>query len=485
MQNAILGMKYLNITQGNLSGYTHKGIYALDLAGIDGGKDVWRAKNRWKCTNIKPYDTTGFANTCFFSPCDENGNLVEINTPLGVKKLTIALTHDNSIRVKKGVIYSENDFIYMEGTKGNATGNHIHAEATFDFVTEKIKKTGSQYYKGSTWVLPNAVSLHNALFLLKDYNISINNRGYLWSIVNSIEFEEETMGEIVLVSGKQTVSYKGHKYMVVKQAENEDVKIWSLTHPSLAKLSLFNSNGEKPNFAKNLSFFITKGANRGQVLGSEISDIYDEAVPTSHGYIDVVKLKDGTWKHGNFGPYIYRGDEVELRYSTGMVLVAGGVYSNEYSVGAGEDIRTKKTIMSCTFVDWSNVAYMVNSLDSVTPDEMREFAMALEMQYAFRDDSGGSTEITQKGTVISGGDDGGSERHIPNALVFLPKEEKPVDPYPEEPEEPETITVEEHERLLREAVEKVTIEKDAKILELENNNISLGKKISQIREIVS
>ena len=171
------------------------------------------------------------------------------------------------------------------------------------------------------------------------------------------------------------------------------------------------------------------GKDRGQVGGSEISDIYDEAVPTEQKYIDVVKLKDGTWKFGNFGPYQYRSDEVELRYSTGMVLVAGGAYSNEYSIPDGAGIRTKKTILSCLFVDWSNVAYMVVSKESVTPDEMRDFAMSLNMQYAFRDDSGGSAEIVEKGIVIAGARD--SERALPNCLVFTPKKEP--EPEPEDP----------------------------------------------------
>ena len=246
--------------------------------------------------------------------------------------------------------------------------------------------------------------------------------------------EEEIKMEIK--AGKQTIWYNGKNYTVVKQAENEDVVIWSLNHPSLAKLSQFRSNGAKPNFAKNLSFFVMNGNNRGQVCGSEISDIYDEAVPTSQNYIDVVKLKDGSWKFGNFGPYQYRSDEVVLRYSTGMVLVAGGTYSNEYSVPDYGDIRTKKVVMSCLFVDWSNVAYMVVSKEAVTPDEMREFALSLGMQHAFRDDSGGSAEIVEKGIVIAGAKDG--ERAMANALVFVPKKEEPEsDPEPQPEPTPE------------------------------------------------
>lgn len=239
-----------------------------------------------------------------------------------------------------------------------------------------------------------------------------------------------------ITPGKQTVIYNGKKYTIVKQADNEDVAIWSLKHPALAKLSQFSTAGVKPNFAKNLSFFVMDGVDRGQVCGSEISDIYDEAVPTEQNYIDVVKLKDGTWKFGNFGPYMYRKDETVLRYSTGLVLVAGGTYSEEYSVPDKADIKTKKVVMSCLFVDWSNVAYMVVSHEAVTPAEMRDFAMSLNMQYAFRDDSGGSAEIVERGLVIAGAKD--SERALPNCLVFVQKKEEPVpEPQPQPDPEPQ------------------------------------------------
>lgn len=257
----------------------------------------------------------------------------------------------------------------------------------------------------------------------KDCPHRIREEGMWETFLSLCEEKNQEEEKLEIREGKQTVQFRGKNYTVVKQAKDENVSIWSLKHPALAKLSAFRSAGEKPAFAKNLSFFVMEGADRGQVCGSEISDIYDEAVPTEQGYIDVIKFKDGSWKFGNFGPHKFRSDEVDLRYSTGMVLVAGGTYSNEYSVPDGESIRSKSTIMSCLFVDWSNVAYMVVSEESVTPDEMRDFALSLDMQYAFRDDSGGSSEIVENGVVIAGAKNG--ERALPNCLVFTKKKTSP------------------------------------------------------------
>lgn len=444
MQNAILGMRTINVSQGNnawipsknyfSNDASHMGINALDLAGEDTGADVWRAKNRWKCVKVLPLAPTGFANTCLFSPCDEKGELVKVNTPSGVRELTIALTHDYSIRVKEGGIYSLEQFIYMEGKAGNVTGYHIHAEACFAFVTNKVKLKGSQYQVGYVYVLPNAVPLHEALFLLNGYNIIKDGGGYDWQWVNSIESEDKPM---VINEGENRVTYNGKKYIVVKQPSDCDVMIWSLKHPSLANLEKFNTDGEKPEYAQNLSLFQMGGANNGYVYGSEISDIYDEAVPTEQGFRDVVKLRNGEWKFGNFGYERYRKNEVSLRYSCAMVLVAGGVYSNEVSEGVKASALQEPVIMSCTFVDWSNNALMVVSEDKVTNDEMRNFAMSLNMQYAFRNDSGGSSVICKQGAALNDY----SGRALPNALVFVKKKTENTEP--EIPDEPEVPIVEE------------------------------------------
>lgn len=441
MQNAILGMRTINVSQGNNAwipskGYfsdnaSHMGINALDLAGEDTGADVWRAKNRWKCVAVLPYSTTGFANTCLFSPCDEFGNLVEVNTPSGIKPLTIALTHDDTIRVEVGKVYEGEIFIYREGVTGKVTGAHIHGEACFAFVTSKVKLTGSQYYGGAAWVLPDAVPLHEALFLLNGYNIIKDGGGYDWQWVDTIESEEKPM---VINEGENRVTYNGKNYIVVKQPSDCDVMIWSLKHPSLANLEKFNTDGEKPEYAQNLSLFQMGGVNNGMVYGSEISDLYDEAVPTEQGFRDVVKLRNGEWKFGNFGYERYRKNEASLRWSCAMVLVAGGVYSNEVSEGVKASALQEPVIMSATFVDWSNNALMVVSEDTVTNDEMRNFAMALNMQYAFRNDSGGSSVICKKGVALNDY----SGRALPNALVFVKKKIETI-----EPDEPEVPIVEE------------------------------------------
>ena len=430
MQKALFFMAVLRCTAGE-DYATHKGTYALDFGGKDGGKDLVFAPFDLK---VKKIDKA--ANTVFFE------SLEKVETPTFTDYVCGRFAHCNDADMLPncytGAVIKQGEAFYREGGRGSwidgKFASHVHA------VFARGHLTGAYWYdvgNGNYSMLSTGGKQHiyDVLFVPDDVQIVKTNDykdSYPWRRTSRKEDEKVEIKE-----GKQTVRHNGKTYTVVKQAENEDVAIWSLKHPALAKLSTFRSNGEKPNFAKNLSYFVMDGKDRGQVGGSEISDIYDEAVPTEQKYIDVVKLKDGTWKFGNFGPYQYRSDEVELRYSTGMVLVAGGAYSNEYSIPDGAGIRTKKTILSCLFVDWSNVAYMVVSKESVTPDEMRDFAMSLNMQYAFRDDSGGSAEIVEKGIVIAGARD--EERALPNCLVFVPKKE--IKPEPEDPAIPEDQTM--------------------------------------------
>lgn len=393
MQNAILGIRTLNITQGNFSTYTHKGINALDLAGEDAGKDVWRAKNRWKCVNVLPYNTTGFANTCLFSPCDENGELVQVNTPSGIKSLTIALTHDNSIRVKVGDIYNGDDFIYMEGTKGNATGNHIHAEACFSFVNSKVKLTGSQYYNGSTWVLPNAVPLHEALFLLDGYNLVVNDGGYDWKTVSSIEHEGS---EMEFVEGYQEIEFKGVKVHAYKLKAGQKLGLMSATVPNKenwqAVATIQNIDNSKIHYCKiNANRFVMA---TGEHIGVEQSFENDFA-PKQNAFIALWHAKDGDFGYCNADEYWLSKADVDFACSPDVVLMKDGQIVKRIANGVEKTRLTQRTQQSLLIVlkDGSIVLAVTEAITlNEVVDVLKNVARDI---YAF--DGGGSAQMVVNG----------------------------------------------------------------------------------------
>lgn len=207
IQNLVLGMRYPNISQG-CNAYipskdyystsdSHRNYNAIDIKGMDTGKDAWRAKNRYKCIAIYDFENTGFYNTVFFTPCDEKGNPVKVMTPShGLQYVTIKMTHDEKIRVRLNEVYDSDYIIYMEGSKGlKQPANHIHLEACIGITTAITKVTGSKYYNGLQYILKDGLPLNELFFLLKGYTMfePSDSKRYPWKWVDSVEYTGDIM----------------------------------------------------------------------------------------------------------------------------------------------------------------------------------------------------------------------------------------------------------------------------------------------------
>ena len=163
--NAQFPMKYLNVTQGYGVG-THKGTYALDLAGKDKGIDNVYA----------PFD-------CKVKKIWHNGSTVWVESVNKVRwangtvaKVTASFTHDNNVsNLRVGQIIKQGTVFYQEGTAGQATGNHVHLEtAKGSFVG-----TGWLLNKYGWWTIRNKVKPNLVLFLKKSTVVK-NTGGLLW-----------------------------------------------------------------------------------------------------------------------------------------------------------------------------------------------------------------------------------------------------------------------------------------------------------------
>lgn len=183
MQNVIFPMRTINITQRALDSFSHKNLEAWDIAGADTGIESAYAPCRVKVLAKLPYETTGFSNTVFFGSCDKNGNPEAVRTENGeVRVLTFAMTHDNDISdINPGTVYESGEAIYQEGTKGNATGNHIHLEVAEGWQYKKVKR------KDGVWETPNITHIADVFFKLKDWNTVKKANGYLFKEVSARE----------------------------------------------------------------------------------------------------------------------------------------------------------------------------------------------------------------------------------------------------------------------------------------------------------
>lgn len=143
MEKPIYPSYYMRITQGYNEG-SHKSSYAID----DGGKDTSISKVRAPFTGIIKKIYPNDANEVWLESIDQ------VEYPDGtVDFLTIMLAHANDVsNLFVGKRINQGDEFYSEGTKGNATGNHIHIEC------------GKGKFKANGWYKNNSgyYSIYNA-----------------------------------------------------------------------------------------------------------------------------------------------------------------------------------------------------------------------------------------------------------------------------------------------------------------------------------
>ena len=171
MEKAMYPMKVIKITQKHGEG-THKSCFAVDDGGIDSGISNVYAP----FTGVIKKIYTADANEVWL----ESINKVEY--PDGTKDyMTIMFCHDNSVTsLYVGKVINQGEVFYQEGTKGNATGNHLHFECA------KGKFTKSGWYEDASgyWSIINGKLATDCLWIDDTYNI-INTRGYSFKKVQT------------------------------------------------------------------------------------------------------------------------------------------------------------------------------------------------------------------------------------------------------------------------------------------------------------
>ncbi len=173
MEKILYPSKYIRITQGFKEG-THISSYAIDDAGKDTGIDTF----------IAPF--TGTIKKIYTS--DANEVWLESNEKVlfadgTIDYATIMLAHDNDVSdLYVGKVIKQGEKFYQEGTKGNATGNHVHIEIG------KGKFTGTGWAKDDRgyWVINNSKNPLESFFVDDTYTI-IDNNGYTLKNIKEVE----------------------------------------------------------------------------------------------------------------------------------------------------------------------------------------------------------------------------------------------------------------------------------------------------------
>lgn len=169
MEKPIYPSPYMRITQGYMEG-SHQDSYAIDEAGSDSGIDFIKAPYTGVIRKIYTQD----ANEVWLESLDK------VEYPDGtIDYMTMMFAHDNDVsNLSVGQIISQGARFYEEGTKGNATGNHVHMECG------RGKFTGSGWHKNGAgyWSINNGKNPTECLWV--DDSITImDSHGYTFQQV--------------------------------------------------------------------------------------------------------------------------------------------------------------------------------------------------------------------------------------------------------------------------------------------------------------
>ncbi len=175
MEKAMYPSKIIRITQRDHEG-THADCWATDEACQDGGISSLFAPFTGVIKKIYTQD----ANEVWLESVDK------VEYPDGTKDyMIIMFCHDNDVSdLWVGKIIKQGEVFYSEGTKGNATGNHVHFECG------KGKFTGTGWHKDAAgyWSINNGKKVTECLFVDDSYKI-LNSKGYSFKNVKEVEIK--------------------------------------------------------------------------------------------------------------------------------------------------------------------------------------------------------------------------------------------------------------------------------------------------------
>ena len=161
------------ITQGSNGGYSHKGIMANDIRGAQAGvRYPYYAPCTSKCMAV--YPSSGQA------MWQSVGNVRCPNKYVG--KVTFMTCHDDSFDAKVGMVVPQGNKLGNMGTKGNATGVHLH------FQTAQTSST--KWYKNSHGIyrFDNEVDIDDVCFV--DNTNILNGMGGNWRKTSDVPVDE-------------------------------------------------------------------------------------------------------------------------------------------------------------------------------------------------------------------------------------------------------------------------------------------------------
>lgn len=156
IENFLCPVTDMYVTQGAGGNYSHKGTMAVDIRGLKPGvRYAYYAPCTVRC--LRTYSSSGQA------MWQSVNNVRCANGYIG--KVTFVTAHDDSLDAKIGMVVPQGNQLGNMGTKGNATGVHVHFQGAETADTSWVKNSYEIYH------FPNGEKDIDELCYFDDTNI--------------------------------------------------------------------------------------------------------------------------------------------------------------------------------------------------------------------------------------------------------------------------------------------------------------------------
>lgn len=201
--------------------------------------------------------------------------------------------------------------------------------------------------------------------------------------------------------------------------EDENYKLTAIENgdPISVEKADFSSFGDVAVLAGGPFFINQSGAEYGTILG-RLQGLNCNRT-TDQAFFDVAIDENDVAHRGRLASWEYK--DARFGFSPRMMLIAGGVYSNE----SGEAMAAFSDYYTDNFIfivqDWSNRIGLGITKSKVSISALRNYFLNEQMQYLWLCDGGGSTVAKAGGEIIA---PEGASRKIP-AFFALAKKKDP------------------------------------------------------------
>ena len=418
MRKLTIGMHHINVTQPQWNPAretSHWGIPAVDLAGSDSGIDFFKALDG----AFKIIGFWGTSGGTGFIPVDASGKPEKVLLADGKEYYAgLYMVHDSTAR-KLGAIIPKGGVLYQEGTKGKATGNHIHLEVfkydpAHPILPKRVPVKGNVYgsYMFADYLDPSM------LWVDKSYSTIMELCGQTFGYYEGAKDEPQER----VKSGLQSMLYGKVAVDLYVQKAGQDIGMISATGVQLVK----NIDDERVHACKiNGNRF---RMDTGEHLGVEITPQRQDVPRQGKNYLAFYVGKDDVPCYCWSTDFWLTRDDVKFACSPDAVILWDGADQAIVQASSGGQERmtqiTNQTL--CMRLKDGRYAFAVTSPISLM--SLRAWCKSIGASEVVAMDGGGSVQMVVDGKYIRE-----SNRAVANALTFyeakngtnLPENEPP------------------------------------------------------------